>query len=268
MPEVNGSTKIYGIVGEGIEHTLSPAIHNYLFEKFGLNCIYVPFNTPRERFERWFPVLLELCEGLNITIPYKEVSLNFLESVDEKALNVGAVNTVYRGRGFNTDYIAIKQLVGTHIRGLGGRVCFVFGAGGAAKAASIAVAELGCTVAVVNRTPARARELVRRLRELGYEAFEATGCCSSCRRVLINATPNPDFVPESCIDDNTELVIELVYRPVETSLVRKARRLSIPVIDGVRILVRQALEAQKIWHGVEVQDEEVLGFLYARKLLW
>ncbi|MEM1541651.1 MAG: shikimate dehydrogenase [Ignisphaera sp.] len=263
---INASTKLFGVIGRNIQYSLSPPIHNYVFRKTGHNAVYLAFDIPEERFQYLFPALMELCEGLNITIPYKEKVIGFLEDLDPIAKAIGAVNTVHKGVGYNTDYIAIEVLVKENLNNLDGDLCYIYGAGGAARAAAFALGKLGCRIVIINRSRSRAEKLVKDLAEYGVDA-EIGESCENRSRVVANATPNPEIVPEVCL--NTDVVIEFVYRPVETQLVVKAKMRGIKVINGLEILVKQALEAQEIWFGeVRIPYEEVIGYLYARKLVW
>ncbi|MEM1560131.1 MAG: shikimate dehydrogenase [Ignisphaera sp.] len=265
MDWVNSSTKLFGVVGSNISYTLSPAIHNYVFRRFSYNAIYLVFDIPENRFQKIFPALIDLCEGLNITIPYKEKALDYLYDCDPVAKAIGAVNTVHRGKGYNTDYVAIKSLVEKNTGKLEGNVCYIYGAGGVARATAFALGELGCRIVVVNRSRNRAEKLVKDLAVYGIEA-SIGATCSGRAGVVVNATPNPSVVPDSCL--NTELVVELVYKPVETDLVVKAKKAGVRVVNGLKVLVEQALEAQRIWLGFDVPSEEVIGYLYARKFVW
>ena len=268
MREIDGKTELFGLLGSGVAYTLSPAIHNYIFEKLGYNAIYYPFDVPKEKFEKAVDALLELCKGLNVTIPYKEAVIPYLSSLDETAEKVGAVNTIYKRKGFNTDYTAVKRLASRHRELVEGLACYVFGAGGAAKAVAVALGELGCKkIVIVNRTLERAAEVVQRLKKMGFSAEVGSKLCDEKGVVVANATPNPDFVPNACAE-KAQLVIELVYRPLETSLVKRALRAGAKVVNGVEVLVTQALDAQRIWLGIDFPAEEVLGYLYARKLIW
>uniref|UniRef100_A0A7C5XFQ9 Shikimate dehydrogenase (NADP(+)) n=1 Tax=Ignisphaera aggregans TaxID=334771 RepID=A0A7C5XFQ9_9CREN len=265
MSWIDVNTKLFGLIGYNISYTLSPAIHNYIFHEIGYNAVYLVFDIPEEKFNKMIDTLIELCEGLNITIPYKEKIFGFLKDFDSDAKRIGAVNTIYRGRGYNTDYTAIKSLVIEKINSLQDMICYIYGAGGAAKASAIALGDLGCRISVVNRSIERAIELVKRLNSLGYEA-KVENKCGEKVDVVVNATPNPLFVHDDCL--KAKLVIDLVYRPVETILIKKARDRGIDVIDGIRILVKQALDAQRIWHGNTYSEEKVIRYLYDRKLIW
>lgn len=265
MDWIDATTKLFGIIGQDISYTLSPAIHNYIFRKINYNAIYLVFDIPENKFDIVFRGLLEVGEGYNITIPYKERVLEFLDEVDEVAKYIGAINTIHRSKGFNTDYTAVKTIVKNIINSLSKSICYVYGAGGAARAASFALGELGCTIILINRTRDRAEKLKQDLQRFGIDTAIDNECRSKSN-VIVNATPVPWSIPETCL--NTELIIEFVYRPIETDLVKRAKARGIKVIDGISILVRQALEAQKIWTKAELSDEEVIGYLYARKLIW
>lgn len=259
---VDSNTLLFGVLGEGISYTLSPAIHNFSFHKLGVNGVYLVFDVPRAKFRALFPSLLEMTSGLNVTVPYKEEVIPFVTGLSPEAEMVGAVNTVNKGLGYNTDYLATKSLVKENVEG-GGRAV-LFGAGGAAKAAAFALAELGFTLAVINRTRKRSEELVKRLREAGYRA-EVRDHCHGEHRVLVNATPDPTFVPEDCV--RGDLVVDFVYKPVETPLIKLASIRGLKVVNGLQLLVRQAMEAEKIWFGTSLSDQEVVGHLYARQLV-
>lgn len=265
MDWVDALTKLFGVVGQNIPYTLSPAIHNYIFRRMGFNAVYLAFDVSERRFVNVFKALLEVGGGFNITIPYKERVIDLLDDVDSIVEIVGAVNTVHKGKGYNTDYTAVKTLIKKTINGLGGDLCYIYGAGGAARAVAFALGELDCRIVIVNRSRDRAEKLVYDLQKFGVDAKIGT-ICRTRASAVVNATPLPSIVPDACL--NAELVIEFVYKPVETDLVRRARRRGIKVIDGLSILVRQALEAQKIWTGISIPDEEVVGYLYARKLVW
>jgi shikimate dehydrogenase len=260
MPRINASTKLYGLVGMEISYSLSPAIHNYVFDLLEDNSVYLAFSISEDRFEVAFKGLLEVSSGLNVTIPYKEKVIKYLRKLDPIAERVGAVNTIYMNRGYNTDYLAIKQLVRESVGGIDGMKCLVAGAGGAAKASSYALGDLGCDIYIMNRTRARAEDLMNRLRSSGYKADITDGCINSYD-ILLNATPDSTYIPGSCLKGL--LVIDLVYRPIKTPLIRAAIEKGIAFIDGLEILVRQALLAQSIWHNRDLThlEEEVRGYL-------
>ncbi|BFI76198.1 shikimate dehydrogenase family protein [Sulfurisphaera ohwakuensis] len=260
MLEINYDTKLLGVVGENISYTLSPAIHNYSFQELGINAVYLAFDIKSDEFKEIFPGLVKIAYGLNITIPYKEIAIKYVEAQSE-AKRIGAINTIFNGKGYNTDYIAIKSLVQERIDKF--ETCTIFGAGGAARAAIFALHDLGCSINVINRSKEKAEKLIEEMRDKNIEIKIRYNCKSD---IIVNSTPNPDFVPDECV--NSKLVIDFVYKPVITSLIKRAQNKNIKTINGIEILVRQAMEAEKIWFGKSLKDEEVVNYLYARKLIW
>ncbi len=262
MPQISYSTKLLGVLGENISYTLSPAIHNYVFENLGIDAVYLAFDVRREKFKETIKGLINLAYGFNVTIPYKEEVMPYLDGLAESAQRVGAVNTVKEGWGYNTDYVAIKQLVSALVDSP--KVCTVFGAGGAAKAIAVAFADLGCEVFIVNRTKERALDLATKVLEIGGRA-KVSQSCPEDQEVIANATPNPDFVPDHCVKG--KVAVEMVYKPLRTSLVARAEANGMKVVNGLQVLVRQALEADRIWFGKSLSDDEVLSYLSARQLV-
>jgi shikimate dehydrogenase len=268
MRLIDTKTELYGLVGSGISYTLSPAIHNFIFEKAEHNAIYYPFDVPEEKFDQIIRALLELCKGLNVTIPYKERVVGHLNSLDATAEKTGAVNTIFRWRRYNTDYIALRKLISKFKNLVSGSTCYIFGAGGVVRAVAVALGELGCeAIVIINRTLERALKVVHLLKARGFNAYVGNSICNARELIVANATPNPDFIPDNCVE-NAKLVIELVYRPVETSLVKRAAAKRVNVINGLEILVAQAVESQRIWLGIDFPEEEVVRYLYARQLVW
>ncbi len=255
-------TKLFGIIGKNISYTLSPAIHNYSFEKLGINAVYLAFDIKDEKFEEITKGLLEVGEGFNVTIPYKEKIIHLLDDLSEEAEEINAVNTIFKKKGYNTDYLAVKSLVLENKIKL--ERSLIFGAGGAAKAAAFALSSLGSDIFIINRTKDKAQELVKRLNEHKYNA-KVVDSCNFDYDVVVNSTPNPSYIPDECIKG--KLAIEFVYSPLHTEFLRKASLKGLKIINGLEILVRQALEAQKIWLGKSLNDKEVVDFLYARKLI-
>jgi len=262
MLEINYETKLLGVVGENISYTLSPAIHNFSFEKLGINAVYLAFDIKREDFDVIFNGLLKLAYGLNVTIPYKEEAIKYVKP-NKEVERIGALNTIFKGQGYNTDYLAVKSLVNE--KGIEKiENCTIFGAGGASRATVFALADLGCSINIINRSLERAEKLASELKEKGIYVKINSSCDNS--DVIANSTPNSDFIPDECIKG--KLVIEFVYKPVSTSLIKRAESRGIKTINGLEILVRQAMEAEKIWFGKSLDDGEVVKYLYARELVW
>jgi shikimate dehydrogenase len=269
MQPVNGTTRLAGIVGDPLEHTLSPAMHNAAYEAMGLDWVYVPLHIRREED---VPILINALRtlpfvGVNVTMPYKRAMLSLCDEVAETASLAGAVNTVQclDGRliGYNTDGRGIVEALSSDADfDPTGREIVIVGAGGAAAAALVAFALAGAgRIAVVNRSPEHGRSLVERVGgrlrgvdvvaiEIGPEASEAVHGAD----LVLNATPvgmkagDPSPVPASWLRSG-QVVADMVYGAHPTSLVRAARDAGAVALDGLGMLVCQGAMSIDIWHG-------------------
>jgi len=261
MAWIDSNTALYGIIGKNISYSLSPVIHNYVFRRINHNAVYLRFDVSEHLFETAFAGLASVSKGLNVTIPYKERVLGLLEGLDSVAEKIGAVNTVKSRVGFNTDYLAIKSLVIKKIGNLSNDICLIYGAGGAARAASFSLGWLGCRVFLINRTKGRAKKLAEDLSRNGIDAEVLDGCRDGAD-VVVNATPDIRIIPSKCLSPS--LIIDFAYGSRENDLLKRAKREGVLFIDGISILVRQAIEAQKIWIGAELEEEEIKHYLAKR----
>ncbi|ARM76351.1 shikimate dehydrogenase [Acidianus manzaensis] len=262
---IDYNTKLFGIIGNNISYTLSPAIHNFSFEKMQINSVYLAFDIPQHKFDKVIQGLLDVGEGFNITIPYKEKIIPYLDKVDESSEKLNAVNTVFKSKGYNTDYIALLTLIKEKSYNIDLHSAIIFGAGGAAKAAAFALASFGIDILILNRTIERANRLVDNLNKYGYKAKAAVSCKDVNYDVIVNATPDPLYINDECVKG--KLAIDFVYHPIITEFLDKSLKKGLNIINGLEILIYQALEAQKIWFGKSLSYKEVVDYLYARKLI-
>ncbi|MCW3134769.1 MAG: shikimate dehydrogenase [Methanophagales archaeon] len=251
--------KIYGIIGDPIAHSLSPVMHNAAFEKLGMDAVYLAFRVSPEEVGDAIRGAKSLgIAGLNVTIPLKEKTLSFVDA-EEVAKKIGAVNTIDFGSGtpvgYNTDGIgslmALKEAVGE----IKEKKVLILGAGGAAKAISFYLDAEGARVTIANRTKGRAAQLASNLRNansIGLDAELKEHVKAS--DILINATsvgmyPNEDATLVRANMMHPDLVVfDIVYNPMDTKLLREARRAGIKkIVDGVKMLVYQGAASFRIW---------------------
>ena len=263
LEKINRHTQIFGLVGCPVSHSLSPQIHNAAFAATGINAVYVPFETrdlkafikrmvhPRTRELDW------RLRGLSVTAPHKFAVMEQLDWIEPAAREIGAVNTiVVEGealQGFNTDAPGfIKPLVQV-FGDLRDARCAVIGAGGAASAALWSFKEAGAKATLFARDAAKASALAERLEarwmeleEARFEGFD----------IVVNATPLGtlgQFENETPATASqlrgARLVYDLVYNPTETKFLREAREARCPTLDGLVMLVAQAVEQFKLWTG-------------------
>jgi shikimate dehydrogenase len=254
---VGGATRLVGLIGDPVDHSLSPLMQNAAFAALALDWAYVPLPVSRERLEDAVAGLVALgFVGANVTIPHKTAVVSFCDELDDVAERAGSVNTlvVREGRvlGSSTDGPAVLGLVEPR----GARV-LVLGAGGGAQAVATALGDAGAeSISVAARDPERAHALAARLRtlfpQLGISAAPSWPPSGADATLLVNATPVRDACP---VDPTAEQqVVDLAYRPdgEDTALVAAAREAGCArVVDGLEVLLAQGAASFERWTGLE-----------------
>ncbi len=276
-------TRLCGVIGDPIEHSLSPVMHNAAFRELGLDYAYFAFHVPKESLK---PAILGVVGlgivGLNVTIPHKLQVLRYLDHVDEEASRLGAVNTVINrdGRlyGCNTDGIGALRALEQNGVTVKGKRSTLMGAGGASRAIAFKLSEHVRSMTILNRTKSRAASLARSLRryrniEVKVKELTEENLSETLREtdILINATPigmwpNVDVTPvRKELLPSGLTVFDIVYNPIQTRLLHDASKRGCRVIDGVDMLVHQGAPAFKLWTGreapIEVMRKAVLRAL-------
>lgn len=289
----NKNTKVYGVVGSPVGHSMSPAIHNASFERIGFDGVYVPLlvEPSYESFKAFMETFLAFkplhLRGLSVTIPHKENALRYLKEkqaeVDPLAERIGAINTIMIGddgglRGFSSDHAAILDSITAALNiersDLSKYRVAVLGAGGTGRTAVAALAECGATVVVYNRTFERAEALAAEFNGKRGKVVAAKfeKLCDSCCQIIINTTsvgmtPNTDASP---IDgtglqlDASHLVFDTIYTPQETKLLAAAKAAGAKTIGGAEMFVRQAAAQFEAWTGQPAPRELMRQVLDAR----
>jgi 3-dehydroquinate dehydratase / shikimate dehydrogenase len=256
VDDVNESTQVYGVIGWPIGHSLSPHIHNPALRQLGLNARYLPFSI---RDLKDFGPHLRRFSGFSVTIPHKVRILDFVDVVDETVRQTGAANTlVNRGQklfAFNTDVYGTDQALKKAFEAGVSRATLL-GTGGAARAAALVLKERECDVTVLARD---ARKAERFAEEFGFASDALNQAGRYKGDLLINATsvgmfPAIDECPLPADALNYRYVFDMVYNPLETRLLREARRGSI-VISGVEMFVAQAARQLELWTGYQAPAE-------------
>jgi 3-dehydroquinate dehydratase/shikimate dehydrogenase len=252
--ELTRKTRVFGVIGNPVGHSLSPLLHNTGFIERDVDAVYVPFLV--HRLQDFLDVVESLgIRGFSVTIPHKETILKYLKDCDPLAAEIGAVNTVVvRGDGSlygsNTDYVGVLGALETKMRLSGSRV-LLFGAGGAARSAAFALARAGSQVAICARREQMGKNLARAVngeflsrRALRSEKFEA----------IINATPvgmypHSNISPLSGRELNCRILMDLIYRPLDTKLLKIARKKGISTVSGVDMFLAQGFAQWELWTG-------------------
>ncbi|HEX6103180.1 MAG TPA: shikimate dehydrogenase [Alphaproteobacteria bacterium] len=261
---LTGRARLAGVMGWPVAHSLSPRLHGYWLREYGIDGAYVPMAVRPERLASALRALPDLgFAGCNLTVPHKEAALSVLDEVAPEARRIGAVNTV-RVRsdgsllGWNTDAEGYAQSLAAALPGwsLGGKPAAVIGAGGAARAVIAALAGMGAAeIRLVNRTPHRAEELARALGgpirlhswEQRSRALEGAGLLVNT--TMLGMTGQPPLEIDLGPLPRTAPVSDIVYVPLETPLLAAARARGHPVVDGLGMLLHQAVPGFEAWFG-------------------
>jgi 3-dehydroquinate dehydratase/shikimate dehydrogenase len=268
---IKPDTKVYGVVGCPVGHSMSPAIHNSAFESVGYNGIYLPLlvNPGYESFKAFMESFINFdgldLSGLSVTIPHKENALRYLKekgaTVEPLAERIGAVNTIViedkQLSGFNTDYAAILDSITSSLRitreQLAKYRVAVIGAGGTGRTAVAALSACGATVVVYNRTREKADALAAEFNGHTGKVVSAAmeKLCDSCCQIYINTTsigmhPKVDESPMQSVPGDV-LVFDAVYNPMKTKLLAMAEAAGAKTIGGIEMFVRQAGAQFSLW---------------------
>lgn len=263
IEQVDAATRVYGVVGDPIAHSLSPAIMNAAFRRENVNAVFLALHA--KALKDLLTCVREIpIHGISVTMPYKETILQYLDNTDPHSAKIGACNTVVRAQdgklyGFNTDAAGIIRPLERRLNTLEGARILVLGAGGAARAAVFGLKERGSEVYILNRSAAPAKKLAHQARarimkrpDLKKMAFD----------VIINATPvgmgNTRDTPLQEKEINARYVFDMVYDPPETRLLKLAKERGAQTIPGLEMFVHQAARQFEIWTGKPAPYDEML----------
>ncbi len=246
--------RIYGVIADPVRHSISPAVHNRAFQARRADAVYLPFLVNAGRLKDFMLLAGKLpLAGFSVTIPHKQKILRYLDQVDPLAKRIGAVNTVWRKagkwRGTNTDAAGVTAPLERHLR-IGKSSVLVVGNGGAARGAAFALTTSGARVSITGRNLDRVRALAT---ACGGEPLSREQAESRTFDVLIHATPI-GMTPrvQECFFQGripAQLVFDMVYNPMETELLRRARHQGAAVIPGLEMFLEQAARQFEIWTG-------------------
>ena len=263
IEQVDAATRVYGVAGDPVAHSLSPAIMNAAFRRENVNAVYLALHA--KTLKDLLTCVREIpIHGISVTMPYKQAIVPHLDNTDSHTSKIGACNTVVRAQdgklyGFNTDTAGVVRPMERRLSSLEGARILVLGAGGAARAAVFGLKERGAEVYILNRSAAPAKKLARQARvrtikraDLKQLAFD----------VIINATPvgmgNSRETPLQDKEINARYVFDMVYDPAETRLLQLAKERGAQVIPGIEMFVHQAARQFEIWTGKPAPWDEML----------
>jgi 3-dehydroquinate dehydratase/shikimate dehydrogenase len=250
--QLNRSTRAFGVIGNPIGHSLSPLLHNSAFAAKKLNAVYLPFLV--HSLSDFLKAIPDFgLRGFSVTIPHKQTILKHLDHCDDLAADIGAVNTVVVHAdgslaGSNTDYVGVLRSLEKKLHLAKSRV-LLFGAGGSARAAAVALARAGVQVAICARREQQARELAR---AVGGEAVPRFALRSEKFDAILNTTPvgmhpHSKISPLAAEELNCRIVMDLIYRPERTKLLQIAAKKGINTVSGVEMFLAQGIAQWELW---------------------
>lgn len=273
--QIDGHTKICGLIGNPVGHTLSPLIHNTLASLCGIPLVYGAFQVDEGRLKDAVAGAFALhMTGLNVTVPYKSDVIAELCAVDEPAERIGAVNTLVRQengfKGYNTDMPGLYRAMCSDGMELAGEEVIILGAGGAARAVAFLCATKGAShVYLLNRTLQKAEAIVREIREkTGYTQMTAMTLADhrllTGNSYLVIQSTSVGLAPhdgEAVITDEAfyrkvAKGYDLVYRPADTRFMQLVRAHGGEAFNGLKMLLYQGVIAFELWNGVEITDRQ------------
>lgn len=271
--DIDGKTRLLGLMGDPVEHTLSPVIHNTLSEILGLNNVYVPFHVKKEGLAKAVEGAFQLnILGLNVTVPHKNDVIASLSSVSDEGLAIGAVNTLVRTengyRGYNTDMLGLTREIKSYGIELEGRKVIILGAGGASRAvAYMCMAEKASEIYILNRTLEKATEIAEHMNSFfGRQTIRAMKLSDwrelEGKYIVIQSTSiglKPDN-DRAVIEDEDfyrmiDTGVDLIYSPFETKFMKLCRRNGAKAYNGLKMLLYQGIIAYELWNDISVSEE-------------
>ena len=270
----NGHTRTCGLIGNPVEHTLSPLLQNYLAKETGINMVYVPFHVEKKHVEdavkgAWALNLL----GCNVTVPYKSDVIPYMTEMDELAERIGAVNTLVRTpngfKGYNTDMPGLYRAMRSDGIEVKDRECVILGAGGVARAVAVMLLDKGAKqIYMLNRTLEKAQAIADEVNQMaGYEFVSAMQLSEydslPKRRFLVIQATNIGMHPkveDVIIKDRTfyervEIGYDLVFNPGNTRFMQMTKEAGAKAYNGAKMLVYQGIISFELWNNVSVSEE-------------
>ena len=272
---ISADTKVYGIIGNPVSHSLSPILQNTLAKEMNIDMSYSAFHVTENIKEAIKGAFALDIKGFNVTIPYKKDMLDIVSDIDDRAKKIGAINTLIKTengyKGYNTDIIGLGMSLYNNNLSIKGKDIIILGAGGAAKAVLYLAIEEGVkSITLVNRNISKAKELrvevgikdisvislddlksnINLLDKDNYFAFQTTN---------VGMHPNVEdcIIEEEAFYEKCDSGIDLIYTPFETSFIKKMKSNGKICINGLDMLILQGVASFEIWNNIKVKKDTI-----------
>lgn len=275
MTVINGHTRTCGLIGNPVEHTLSPVIHNTLAELTGENLVYVPFHVPTGYVEDAVKGASALnLLGMNVTVPYKSDVIPHLKDIDPMAAQIGAVNTLVRAeggyKGYNTDNPGLYRAMCVDGVEITGEKVLILGAGGVARAVAMLMAQKGAAqVILLNRTPERAQKIADEVNEItgtnvaegraleDYKNLDTDGKYLAIQATSVGMHPNVEdvVIADEAFYQKIHTGYDLIFNPWETRFMKLVKEQGGRTFNGSKMLLYQGIIAYELWTGKQISED-------------
>ena len=270
---INGKTRICGLIGNPVEHTMSPVIHNTLAKELGINMGYVPFLVEKSLPDAIRGAYALNLLGLNVTVPYKSDVMESLVDCDELAKKIGAVNTLVRVdngfKGYNTDMTGLYRAMTSYGISIEGEYVILLGAGGAARAVAFLCVYYGAKkVYILNRSVQKAESVAKEVNSvmnkeclvaMGLEEYdrlpEEKMLCIQATSVGLSPKEQDVVIENEDFYKRIHTGYDLIYRPTNTRFMQLVKEQGGQAFHGLKMLLYQGVEAFELWNGVKISPE-------------
>jgi 3-dehydroquinate dehydratase/shikimate dehydrogenase len=251
VEKISKNARVFGVIGDPVRHSISPAVHNRAFQARRMDAVYLPFLVHPTQLKDFFTAAEKLpVSGFSVTIPHKQKVMRYLDIIEPLARRIGAVNTVWRKggkwRGTNTDAEGVTGPLSKKLR-LNKATVLLAGNGGAARGAAFALTAAGAKLSIVGRNPDRVRALAKACDAVPLFQEQAEGMHFDA---LVHATPVGMWPHvDQCLFEKipADVVFDMVYNPLETLLIRRAREENKEIVPGIHMFIEQAVRQFEIW---------------------
>lgn len=257
--------ELYGILGERLSHSFSPQIHSLIFKEININGYYHVFEVNKNDLKDAVLGFKALkVKGVNVTIPYKVKAMQYLDEISKEAEDIGAVNTICfrdgKTIGYNTDYYGFGRMLNKANIEVKNKSAVILGTGGAAKAVVQYLKDQDISqITFISRNPKQVSDSFKKYNTISYDDVKNM----DSKDIVINTTPCGMYpnIETSPFNKNDlakfKAAVDLIYNPQETLFLKYAKEYGAKAIDGLYMLVGQAIKAEELWNGVQIKDELV-----------
>jgi shikimate dehydrogenase len=245
--------KRFAVIGDPIAHSLSPILHKEVCRQLGLDASFERIHLMPNAVQSF--INLNELDGFNVTIPYKQSVIPFLDELDESAQNIGAVNCVHNGKGYNTDWIGFTKAMEQNGIPLNGKDYLIYGSGGAARAIAFGLIKFGANaISVINRTQSKADQLLDWINSIfpNNKANENSDVIVNC--TSLGMWPDTESMPDLEIKKG-QILADTIYNPLETKWLKTGEEKGAKTIGGLDMFISQGLASADIWFGEKISEK-------------